>query len=344
MVPILVTIDTEGHRGDDPIKKLIFGKTKDGYFGIEKIMDEFETVDAKILFFVDFAEAWDYGKDKVKKIVDTIISRGHDIGVHIHPDHMADKNRLFLWEYSYDEQFDIIRKCTDLYFELVGKRPLSFRAGKYGANTDTLDILEKLGYKYDFSEFYGQQWCKIDPYITINSPVRYGNMREFPVTMHQSVHIGRLVREDKLDIEGMTPKELKYAVEQVKQQDFPIVITLFFHSFSLLTWKDNPDNPVLNELKLNKLRKAISFIKGDPDIKLIRESELDEVRVADSVVARKSIIKWESNLFGIRCTYQKAKNIYKFNKKAKLLVYLVRFMMVAVVICLLIILWSIFLR
>lgn len=330
MKPVLVTIDTEGHDGADPIRHLIFGETADGCYGIERIMDEFDKANAKILFFVDFAEAWDYGRDKVEKVVHTILDRGHNVGVHIHPDHMADKNRLFLYEYTREEQYDIIKRCTDLYTEIVGQPPKSFRAGKYGANYDTLDILCELGYQYDFSEFYHQKWCGLHPELTVNAPIKYKSLTEFPVTMHQSVHLGSLVREDKLDIEQMTAGELRYGLTQIIKTPFDMVTTLFFHSFSLLRWRDRPDAPEKNEKSLAKLQSAVKTVAENDDMCFISEAELNGVAVADNEQAMKSVIKWRNQFKGFVYTYIKALKIAKRNKKARGLVAAV-----AIAICLL---------
>ena len=283
-------------------------------------MDEFDKVNAKVLFFVDFAEAWDYGRDKVEKVVHTILDRGHNVGVHIHPDHMADKNRLFLYEYSREEQYDIIKRCTDLYTEIVGRPPKSFRAGKYGANYDTLDILCELGYKYDFSEFYHQKWCGINPPIAINAPCRYKSLTEFPVTMHQSVHLGPLVREDKLDIEQMTAGELRYGLTQIVKAPFDMVTTLFFHSFSLLKWRDRPDAPEKNEKNLAKLQSAVKAVAENDGMCFISEADLDSVAAANAEYAMKSEIKWRNQIKGVWYTYVKALKIVKTNRKAKLLI------------------------
>ena len=321
MKPVLVTIDTEGHDGADPIKHLIFGETADGRYGIERIMDEFDKANAKVLFFVDFAEAWDYGRDKVEKVVRTILNRGHNVGVHIHPDHMADKNRLFLYEYTREEQYDIIKRCTDLYTEIVGHPPKSFRAGKYGANYDTLDILCELGYRYDFSEFYHQKWCGIHPELTVNAPCRYKSIIEFPVTMHQSAHIGPLVREDKLDIEQMTAGELRYGLAQIVKAPFDMVTTLFFHSFSLLKWRDRPDAPEKNEKNLAKLQNAVKAVVENKDMRFITEADLDTVNIADAKSALKSKIPWRNQIKGFCYTYIKALKIVKTNRKARCLLF-----------------------
>lgn len=315
---VIVTIDTEGHDGSDPIKHLIFGETADGNYGIERIMDELDAAGVKALFFVDFAEAWDYGEEKVRSVVEIILRRGHDIGVHVHPDHMADKNRLFLWEYNRDEQYDIIRKCTGLYEKLVGRKPLSFRAGKYGANLDTLDILCELGYKYDFSAFYHQQWCGIVPSFTINTPCRYKSLMEFPVTMHTTCRIGSIKREDKIDIEGMTLGELRYGLMEIVDLKFPVIVTLFFHSFSLLKWREQPDAPVQNRRNVEKLRKALQYVNSHPDLMFITEADLKNVESMKN--AMDSEIVWRSRFRGFCYTIVRAFIIAKYNKKARQLV------------------------
>lgn len=338
---MLVTIDTEGHDGVDPIRRLIWGETADGRYGIERIMDEFDKVGAKVLFFVDFAEAWDYGRDKVETVVRTILKRGHNVGVHIHPDHMADKNRLFLYEYTREEQYDIIRRCTELYTEIIGQPPKSFRAGKYGANYDTLDILCELGYQYDFSEFYHQKWCGIHPELTINAPCRYKSLIEFPVTMHQSVHLGGpFVREDKLDIEQMTCGELRYALTQIVDAPFDMVTTLFFHSFSLLKWRKQPDAPVKNDKNIRKLQRAIQAVAENPEMKFISEADLGNVAVASDETAKKSRIAWKNQVKGFCYTYIKALQIVRTNRKARVLVFSTAAVVIAFVLLIIMMLLS----
>lgn len=330
MKPVIVTVDVEGHVGKEPVRRLIFGETDSGRFGIEYIMDVFDKVQAKVLFFVDFAEAWDYGRHEIEKVVQVILERGHHVGVHIHPDHMADKERAFLWQYSRDEQYDIIKKCTDLYVEITGKQPKSFRAGKYGANRDTLDILCELGYQYDFSQFYHQKWCGINPPIAINAPCRYKSIVEFPVTMHKSVHLGKFAREDKVDIEQMTSGELKYAFSQIAKQEFCNVTTLFLHSFSMLKWFQKPDAPTMDEGKIRKLHLAAELVEKASELQYVSEDNLDSITV-DNDIAMKSEIVWKSNLRGLFYTYQKAKQIANRNRKARLLLWAVRVCGLAVI-------------
>jgi peptidoglycan/xylan/chitin deacetylase (PgdA/CDA1 family) len=272
---VIVTIDTEGHDGMDPVEHLIWGKCSDGtYHGIDEIMDILDNNNATGLFFLDFAEAWDYGEDKIKIIALHIKERGHNVGMHIHPDHMADPKRLFLYEYNREEQYEIIKKCTDLYVKILGERPESFRAGKYAADRNTLNIIKELGYKYDFSEFYGQKWCGINPPVTINK-TRYleNGILEIPVLSYKSFELGPYSRCDKLDTD-MNYLEFEYVINRVNQNMCIDPIVMFIHSFSLLKWRRNPDNPVYNKRKANELKKMISILNRK-SFMYIKESNLD---------------------------------------------------------------------
>lgn len=324
MKNVILTIDTEGHDGENPIDKLIWGKAADGKeYGINHIMDICDSYSIKALFFVDMAEAWDYGKDKIAKVTTHIRNRGHDVGVHIHPDHMADKNRLFLWEYTKEEQRDIIMKCTDLYKEILGEPPLAFRAGKYGANYDTLDILDELGYKFDFSQFYGQKWCGINPPVTITMPARYKNIIEIPVTVFRSFKLDKLIRFDKVDI-TMDRSEYKYIMNRIASDNRNIIISLFYHSFSMLDWRENPDNPDFSLKEENKFIEALKYVHESKSFRFLSLSELFDYKIfnnadnadnADNAVATKGLLL--SSWFSLK----RALAIRKYNKKAKRLIY-----------------------
>ncbi len=293
MKKAIFTIDTEGHDGTDPIKHLIMGETKDGrQAGIPLIMDILEQFQVKGLFFVDFAEAWHYGKEKIFAVVKYIRERGHDVGVHIHPDHMADPKRMFLSQYSYDEQYDIIKRCTDLYMEITGERPLSFRAGKYGANRDTLRILGDLGYKADFSEFFGHdKWCHIQPPVTGNETVKLDNgMIEFPVMSYENYVKGLFHRFDKLDI-NRSSFEHKYILRRIMHEDKIEVVSLFCHSFSLLSWRHRPDNPIVKRREVLHLRKALQQVAITENIKFASLDELLHQEYKNHQNAEMSVFK-----------------------------------------------------
>lgn len=269
----IFTVDVEGHVGSDPVGHLIYGETADGKLcGIDMLMDTIDRYKMRGLFFVDIAEAWDYGEDKIAGVLKHIEGRGHDVGVHIHPDHMADRKRLFLSEYSKEEQYEIISKCTNFYEKVLGHKPLAFRAGKYGANRETLDILAKLGYKVDFSEFYGQKWCHINPPVAkVNVQKLDTGLIEIPVTSYVSLDVMGYSRHDKLDC-GQTFSEFKTLINKIEQNKNDIAV-LFAHSFSLIDWRKTPNDPRYKRKLQKRLEQQLEYVSEDDRF---RNVSLDE--------------------------------------------------------------------
>lgn len=318
---VIFTVDVEGPRGSDPIKYQIWGETNSGEkFGIPKLMDKLDERGVKGLFFVDFAEAIDYGEDKISEVAKYIIDRGHDVGVHLHPHHMNNSGKHFLWQYSKNEQYEMIKKCTELYENATGTKPLSFRAGKYGANYDTLDILSELGYKYDFSMFYRQKWCGISPVLNRALPRKYKNIIEFPVTIFRSFKLFNIYeRYDKLDF-NINPSELRHILNAYSLKKKEMVITLFAHSFSLLDYLDRPNDPLPISRNVKRLESALQFIQQSNTLEFISEKELENVWVSqdedsDADIANNKVIGSFGYLF------LRALSISKHNNLAKILVF-----------------------
>ena len=275
---VLISVDTEGPAGELPVERMIYGKTEDGKeYGIRFLMDLFERYNIKALFFVDIPEIVDHGEDKIAQIIRDISDRGHDVGVHVHPDHMADIKRRYLWEYTREEQYEIIARCTDFYAKVLHKAPKSFRAGRYGANNDTLEILDLLGYLYDMSEFYASRYCKIDPPVTWNRVVKCGNkqLKEVPVTTIRSFSTPVYTRNDQID-SGRIPSEFRRFMQEIMKTGAVDVVSMFFHSFQFLDWRKNPNSPRFSEKKYNYVIKNMEYLKT-LDTEFITENDLSKI-------------------------------------------------------------------
>lgn len=320
MRQVLLTIDTEGPRGTDPIRYQIWGDVNGEYYGIPKIIDCCEKHGIRALFFVDIPEIWDCGYDKVKEVILYIRERGQDVGVHIHPHHMPNETRQFLYEYTKEEQRKIIADCTDAYKRITGESPLSFRAGKYGANMETLEILQELGYRYDFSEFYSNKWCGINPEVAYVLPQKVWEIVEFPVTIFKSLDISKLYRRfDKLEITDCFG-EIKHVLNLYSNDGHDGVIILFLHSFSFLNFLDTPDAPTVNFSNLKTFERVLEYISLSTGLTYISESDLGkfnpiEKDLPENIVTTKGIFRqiWYS--------YIRISSIRKTNRKAGLLVY-----------------------
>ena len=257
---VLVSIDVESPIGINGIDNLIYGKTLEGEYGINKIIDLLDSYSIKGLFFVDIAEAWEYDEEQIKQVMIDIENRGHNVGVHLHPDRMADKNKKFLWQYSYDEQYEMIKKVTDFYIKVLNHEPISFRAGRYGANNDTIDILNELGYKIDMSMYYGmKKRCKIEgEYETINRRKLINKVIEVPVTVFKSFDMFKYKRFDKID-ESMPLSEMKQVMREIENKNSVDIISFFMHSFSLLNWRANPNAPKYNKKNYKRINNMLNY-------------------------------------------------------------------------------------
>lgn len=277
MQKVLISIDTEVPAGN--IDSLIYGRTKNGKeYGIRYLMNLFDRHNAKGLFFVDLAEAWDYGEEGISKVVKEIKECGHDVGVHLHPDHMSDRNRRYLWQYSYDEQYEMISKCTELYFKITGNPPLSFRAGRYGANDETIKILENLEYKYDMSYFANNKYCKIQS-NQFNRLFYIGNILEVTVTTFKSLSTPFYERYDKMD-SGQMVGEFKRILRNIEENNLVDIASFFVHSFSFLNWRINPYSTTLDRRMEKRIKQNLRTVSESEFSTFISEADIEKISVS----------------------------------------------------------------
>ena len=278
---VLVSIDTEGPAGSDPVEHMIYGRTSDGKeYGIRYLMRMFSKRGIKGLFFVDIPEIMDHGERRIERVLRDIDDGGHDIGVHVHPDHMGDIDRRYLWQYSKEEQYEMIARCADFYEKILRRRPLSFRAGRYGADNNTLLVLDELGFQYDMSEFYASRYCKIDPPVTWNRIVTCGEngLKEVPVTTFRSISTPFYSRNDQID-SGNMPSEFRRNMKAIIHTGTVDVVSMFFHSFQFLDWRKQPDNPQFSKKRWSKAQKNLDYLLKT-DVEFISESDLKSISLS----------------------------------------------------------------
>ena len=141
---IYLTVDTECHN-IDKLNQYIPGETKRGVYGLEKILQLGKELSVPINVFLDIPECHVYGDEYTKRWIDLVKKYDHPIYLHVHPDYIMDPQRKHLWEYTKDEQREILRQAIADYkrFCGIGDR-LFFRAGAWGVNSDTYEVLAEL--------------------------------------------------------------------------------------------------------------------------------------------------------------------------------------------------------
>jgi len=75
-------------------------------------------------------------------------SRGHCLGLHLHPYKLAGKSYLEdLGAYSPQEQRGMLSAAAEVWERALGRRPLYFRAGYFSGNDSTFRVLQDLGFR-----------------------------------------------------------------------------------------------------------------------------------------------------------------------------------------------------
>ncbi|PYK99721.1 MAG: hypothetical protein DME19_07715 [Verrucomicrobia bacterium] len=243
---VIITIDTEVRSRNrdlpDPFDRDVLGRLQGNNYGACWIADLIKNHGFTGVFFLDVHGCAKYGENRYRELCERLLNGGHSVQLHTHPDQMYDPQRRHMHEYSLAEQKAIIREGMVLLKDWTGKVPLAHRAGRYGANEDTLKALETNGIYLDSSFFYGRADCKL-PFGNSNDPFKAHGVWEVPVTVAAEpiTKLGfrfpfwtRLLwkRYQKLDVNCMDAKQLCRSVMEVYGK-VPYLIT-FLHSFSFV--------------------------------------------------------------------------------------------------------------
>ncbi len=234
MNKIFLTVDTECH----DIKKenqYIWGKKKDREYGIGRILELGKQHDIAVNFFVDFAEERSYGRDYIQRIVDKIKQYNQPIFLHLHPNFISgDERRTFLWEYSKDEQKALLEEGIGIYKELMGKTPSAFRAGRYGVDEETYNLVDELlpGIaEFSYTGGYGKM-CHIGKELvnTVNHLSKYKSLYVMPNGTYVALDIFGKRKTVGIDVSEMSLTEFKEYLEIADGRDF--VLTM--HSWNFI--------------------------------------------------------------------------------------------------------------
>jgi hypothetical protein len=107
-----------------------------------------------------------------RKSMETMNSLNNcELAAHLHPEFAepqkefttyngVDTKKFAATDYPNEIEYGKIRHLTDLYKDVIGHKPFSYRAGRYGADSETLKSLEKLGYGVDSSVTPHLSWAK----------------------------------------------------------------------------------------------------------------------------------------------------------------------------------------
>ncbi len=258
MTRILFTVDTElspalHQRGVDARENLdiaVFGRVGGEEWGIEHQMTRLETHGLKGIFFVEALCAHALGLDVLKRIVDPILSRRHDVQLHIHTewlawierDPVAGRRGDNIADFTEPEQRVLLELGVEALVRAGAPRPTAFRAGNYGADNATLRALANLGLRYDSSynrPFLGTD-CRIEAEGDLLVPTELDGVTEVPVTFFEDFP----GHARPLQLCASSAREFDWCIGRCIDAARP-TITVVSHSFELLNVRRTRANKLL---------------------------------------------------------------------------------------------------
>lgn len=251
MTLLYFTVDTEYAaaivvRGGKDTRRENFDRsiacvTPNGAVGVGYQMDVFDRHGIKAVFFVDPMPALIWGVEAIADIVGPIVTRGHDVQLHLHSEWLefagaanplGGKTGTNLKEFNFDEQCTLIDFARTTLIAAGAPPPVAFRAGNYGADDDTLRALAALGLHYDSSHCPGfsNSASELSLGKSDMQPIRHCGVIEVPIGSIGG-HGGGLRH---MQLTALSNRELLAAVCHAKAQDWSS-ISLLSHSFELLS-------------------------------------------------------------------------------------------------------------
>jgi len=252
VVNVFITIDTEhsigGAFADPELKPVgnrqrIFACIGDKEFGIRMIMDIAELSGLTLVFFVEVFNRYFFGSDETREVVECIHQRGHDVQLHLHPNYLNFtlerpqdlKFSDLCGDYSVEHQTEMLTEARQFLIDCGAANPVAFRAGCFGANTNTLTALVSNGFWLDSS--YNQAYtgdCCLLPDWKMNDLDEREGIYEMPVTNFIERTGLRSERYKPLDINGVSFEEMRQVLNASRRGAGPRNINVILHSFSLV--------------------------------------------------------------------------------------------------------------
>jgi peptidoglycan/xylan/chitin deacetylase (PgdA/CDA1 family) len=295
MADVLVTIDTElssrlhrhGASLSENLARSIEGRTAGGAYGIGWQMDVLEDAGLKGVFFVDPMPALVHGPDFLKALVAPMLTRGHEVQLHIHtewlewaPQPPVGRTSRNIGDFTADEQALLLQIASDLLVDAGAPRPIAFRAGNYGADDRTIAALADMGVMWDSSVNIGcpDDSCRVTHQT--HTPVDLGGIVELPV----SGLFDRPGHFRPAQICALSSWEMRAALRHAAGGDDPFVIVT--HSFEMLS----RDRLRPNRMVMQRFRAMCDEIARQPHLRSIGFRDLDRATVLHKARAARPLL------------------------------------------------------
>lgn len=277
---VLLTVDVEAHRVIDEIS----GDQSDG---LGDILSAFSSFQYRATFFVDLCEVPTWGENFIRLVCRRILEARQDLQLHVHPHHFTkDYKRWLLSDYTKSEQATILDYAITQYMKIVGRTPLAFRAGGFGLNKDTLELLYERGILIDCSFMQGWKGSSI-PTNHPGAPCIISGVCEIPMT--PVIMLGteaKPLRTAAIDFNWLPLFVIKKILRQLDYQGAPIAV-LLMHSSSMHI-RVGAKKIAYRKSHLRKLIKLLSFLKSEScnvvSIDMCKKLHLDGAHFSETII------------------------------------------------------------
>lgn len=244
--------------------------------GLKAIVDICDKHDVIPVFFVSPYDTTETDPDPVKNVVQYLDARGCEVQLHTHPAWYFDRNRTDLYQYTLEEQIEIIRFGKDKLVEWTGKQPIAHRAGDYGADTNTMIALKKNGFIFDSSMFFKHPSCKLDnTELPINAVGKLNGIIQIPVSSFVLVETSPLFKMNfppvkrirKIDIDWADYDQLGSGIDALNAAGIR-TITLFLHFHTFFKSRDNlfQETDELDAEDIEEFDSILAYIQSNPKL------------------------------------------------------------------------------
>ncbi len=226
------------------------------------------------------------------KILKDEIRKGAIIGVHLHPEYIAPCKKniddILAAEFpcvAYTKEIEKqkIENLANLIEQNLGVRSEWYRAARFGADADTIAILQELGFKYDSSLTPGIDWGRkggpnhrqapLSSYyldvsnIYSDSGITKG-VKEYPVTIMEKRFgiLGKLLPDVWLFYQWIRPSHMTYIeqrqmIKKLRKNNVKDIV-MMFHSMEVMVGKTPyVRTEWMQKYFIWKLKKTIEFAK-----------------------------------------------------------------------------------
>jgi peptidoglycan/xylan/chitin deacetylase (PgdA/CDA1 family) len=240
---VVITIDVESNDAFTLPAQVDARCTDGSACGLMEIARMLKSRGLAATFFLNVYEYPRWGEPAMRDIAQALQAQGQDVALHTHPETAFDPARSEMYQYTLDEQTQIVGKGVQLLSAWTGKKVVAHRAGDYSADRNTLEALRRNGVSVDSSLFWQNPSCRLnDLGLPRNLPSFPDGITEIPVTVYersQRPHglpaaLPAVDTVRKVDANWFIDEaEAKAAMEGLVAADPPYIV-LFLHSFSFM--------------------------------------------------------------------------------------------------------------